>query len=82
MPNVPLLVRRLREALQARHAAEASPPLVIVDGYHGFGAIPTDLSAVAEDCCYVGCVTPLNPYPHLASSGHLCPTSIKTLQEG
>ena len=28
-------------------------PLIIIDGYHGFCALPTDLSEVAEDCCYV-----------------------------
>ncbi len=57
MPDVPLLVRRLREALQKHQEDGASPSLVIVDGYHGFGAIPTDLATVAADCCYVGCAT-------------------------
>lgn len=28
-------------------------PLVIVDAYHGFCALPTNLAAVAGDCCYV-----------------------------
>ena len=28
-------------------------PMIIIDGYHGFCALPTDLSEVAEDCCYV-----------------------------
>lgn len=28
-------------------------PLVILDGYHGFAALPTDLAEVAGDCCYV-----------------------------
>lgn len=28
-------------------------PLIILDGYHGFAALPTDLAEVAGDCCYV-----------------------------
>lgn len=28
-------------------------PLVVIDGYHGWCAVPTDLSRVADHCCYV-----------------------------
>ena len=34
-------------------APDRQQPLIIIDGYHGFCALPTDLSEVAEDCCYV-----------------------------
>ena len=34
-------------------APDQQQPLIIIDGYHGFCALPTDLSEVAEDCCYV-----------------------------
>jgi hypothetical protein len=27
--------------------------VLVVDGYHGFGALPVDLSGVARSCCYV-----------------------------
>lgn len=57
MPDVACHVTRLREALSAHQATAAEQPLIVVDGYHGFAAIPTDLSAVAADCCYVGCAT-------------------------
>ena len=55
MPDVTRLVKHLRQALAAHRTASEDQPLIIVDGYHGFGAIPTDLSAVAADCCYVAC---------------------------
>ena len=56
MPDVARLVTGLRQALSSHRTATSSErPLIIVDGYHGFGAIPTDLSAVAAECCYIGC---------------------------
>ena len=58
MPDVARLVTGLRQALSAHQGAPSEDrPLIIVDGYHGFGAIPTDLSAVAAECCYVGCAS-------------------------
>ena len=33
--------------------ALSTAPLIILDGYHGFAALPTDLAEVAGDCCYV-----------------------------
>ena len=58
VPDVARLVTGLRHALSAHWTASSEDmPLVIVDGYHGFGAIPTDLSAVAAECCYVGCAS-------------------------
>ena len=55
MPDVARLVTGLRRALSVHQDPSGDRPLIIVDGYHGFGAIPTDLSAVAAECCYVGC---------------------------
>lgn len=46
LPSVPDLVRRLR-------AVVGPEVLLIVDGYHGFCAVPTDLGQVAGECCYV-----------------------------
>jgi len=61
VPDVARLVTGLQHALSAHpDASSEQRPLIIVDGYHGFGAIPTDLSAVAAECCYVGC-DPLSP---------------------
>lgn len=31
----------------------AGQPLLIVDGYHGYCALPTNLGEVEEECCYV-----------------------------
>ena len=42
--------------MSAPESGEAAEPMIIVDGYHCFGALPTDLSTVADQCCYVGCV--------------------------
>lgn len=68
VPNVTAMVRGLRAAV-AGGGAGAAPaagagaagstgltsggPLIIVDGYHGFMALPTDLGEVAGQCCYV-----------------------------
>jgi selenocysteine lyase/cysteine desulfurase len=46
VPSIPALVRRLRSVV-------GPDPLVVVDGYHGFMAVPTDLAEVSHDCCYV-----------------------------
>ncbi len=41
-------------AASAEQALGGLPsPLIILDGYHGFAALPTDLAEVAGDCCYV-----------------------------
>ncbi|MDR3414558.1 MAG: hypothetical protein P4L83_00095 [Nevskia sp.] len=45
----------LVEDLAALVAAVPDPrTLVVIDGYHGFMAVPTDLSALAARACYLG----------------------------
>jgi selenocysteine lyase/cysteine desulfurase len=34
-------------------AAGLPETVVVIDGYHGFGALPTDLASLAGSCCYV-----------------------------
>lgn len=62
--TIPAFVRGLRAAAAAAvrsstssgtqgPTAAAAHPLVILDAYHGFASLPTDLSQVAGECCYV-----------------------------
>ena len=50
VPDVPAFARAVGAALQksaangASRPKAATPPIFILDGYHGFGAIPTDLA--------------------------------------
>lgn len=63
VPSVPAFVHGLRAAAAAAAGGSAtsgqaavlggSQPLIIVDGYHGFAALPVELGEVAGDCCYV-----------------------------
>lgn len=63
VPSIPDFVRRVRAAAGTDATTTAAPaglevpckpePLLCIDGYHGFAALPTDLAEVAEDCCYV-----------------------------
>jgi hypothetical protein len=55
VPDVPAFARAVGAALRrsAAHGGSSRPktarPIFILDGYHGFGAIPTDLAHVPQD---------------------------------
>ena len=51
LPDVAAFVEA---AAAAGAAGPGPPPLLVIDGYHSFAAVPTDLSAAAGRCCYVG----------------------------
>ena len=54
LPDVSDTVAKLHEAQRLQHASTpGSQPFIMIDGYHGFGAIPTDLSGVADKVVYV-----------------------------
>lgn len=59
VPSIPALVGGLRAAAGAaagaggQATAPEREPLIIVDAYHGFMALPTELGSAAGDCCYV-----------------------------
>jgi selenocysteine lyase/cysteine desulfurase len=66
VPSIPAFVRGLRAAAAATKPAQQwqgqgqgqppatlAAPLIILDGYHGFAGLPTNLAEAAGDCCYV-----------------------------
>jgi hypothetical protein len=68
LPSIPDFVSRVRAAAADPKTGEAAAapaaagtagstpaaPLVIIDGYHSFCALPTRLGAAGQSCCYVG----------------------------
>ena len=53
IPDVNSFVCDLHDVIDKENTGDHLP-LVIIDGYHGFMAFPTDLSKSADKCCYVG----------------------------
>ncbi len=62
LPDVPAFVEAMGAATQRQRKSGSSSwrqqglprTVLVVDGYHGFGALPVDdLSATAQSCCYV-----------------------------
>lgn len=63
LDNVPAFVEALLEAVggvgntqsstKRSNISGADRPLIIIDGYHAFGAFPVELGAAAQHCCYV-----------------------------
>jgi len=63
IPNIPDFVSKIRSAIVVTEGG--GQPLVIIDGYHGFGALPTNLTGV--DAIYLGGIL-----KHVGAGANLC----------
>ena len=65
IPSIPDFVSKIRSAMAAAAEGGSVQPLVIIDGYHGFGALPTNLTGV--DAIYLGGIL-----KHVGAGANLC----------